>query len=141
MTNSVLTVAEANKAVVDAYYQAGVRGELRSFGVHMAEDFTVNAPNYFPWGGLHHGKDAFLDILDDLPEALDFSRFHYRSLTAEGDHVVAALNIGVTGRDSSVTISEHWTLRDGLAVSLWVAYFEPQALLDHLGIQYQLPES
>ena len=28
----------------------------------------------------------------------------------------------------SVKISEHWTVKDGRAVSLSVAYFEPQAL-------------
>jgi hypothetical protein len=31
-----------------------------------------------------------------------------------------------------------WTLRNGKVVSLWVAYFEPQALLDKLGITHGL---
>ena len=31
---------------------------------------------------------------------------------------------------------DHWTpLRDGKAISLWAAYFEPQAVLEKLGIK------
>ena len=44
-------------------------------------------------------------------------------------------NIGVTGTDAIVKIVNHRTLRDGKAISLWAAYFEPQALLEKLGIK------
>jgi pimeloyl-ACP methyl ester carboxylesterase len=39
------SVAEQNKAVVDAYYQAGVRGELRSFAEYLEEGNTRRAAN------------------------------------------------------------------------------------------------
>jgi ketosteroid isomerase-like protein len=123
-----------NKAVVDAYYQAGVRGELTSFAPYVAEDFRTSAPGYLPWGGRHDGAGYFRDVLHTLPDVLDFSRFEYESFVAEGDHVVALISIGVTGTDATVKISEHWTVRSGKALSIWVAYFEPQALLDKLGI-------
>jgi hypothetical protein len=38
----------------------------------------------------------------------------------------------VTGTADVIQISEHWEVRDGKALSLWVAYFEPQALLDKI---------
>ena len=44
----------------------------------------------------------------------------------------------VTGADAVVRISEHWSFRDGKATSLWEAYFEPQALLEKLGLSHQL---
>ena len=53
-------------------------------------------------------------------------------------HVVAVFNIGVTGTDAIVKIVDHWTLLDGKALSLWAAYFEPQAVLDQLGIKHGL---
>jgi hypothetical protein len=74
-----------------------------------------------------------LDILDHLPGALDFSRSRYESLTAEDDHVVAAITIGVTRSDATVTISGHWTLGEGRPCR-WV-------LLDPLGIQHGLREN
>ena len=38
----------------------------------------------------------------------------------------------MTGTDDVIKISEQWEVRDGKARSLWVAYFEPQALLDKI---------
>ena len=65
----------------------------------------------------------------------DFARFSYDNVVAEDGHVVAVFNIGVTGTDAIVKIVDHWTLLGGKAISLWAAYFEPQALLEKLGIK------
>jgi hypothetical protein len=105
--------SEQNKAVVDAYYQAGVRGRLTDFSRYLHTDFTTTAPNYLPWGGVLHPGAAFF-------------------------RVVALVNFGVTGSDAMIKISEHWTAKDGKATSIWVAYFEPQALLEKLGIAHGL---
>jgi hypothetical protein len=48
------------------------------------------------------------------------------------------INVGVTGTDAIIKISEHWTVRGSKATSIWVAYFEPQALLDKLGLSHGL---
>ena len=48
------------------------------------------------------------------------------------------INIGIKGSDATIKISEHWAVRDGKAASIWVAYFEPQALLDKLGLRHNL---
>ncbi|MFE4230011.1 nuclear transport factor 2 family protein [Arthrobacter sp. NPDC056886] len=130
-----MTSIQETKAVVDAYYQAGVEGHLPTFGEYLHDDFVVTAPNYLPWGGAHIGAQFFREqVLEHLSETLDFSRFSYEGFTAEGTNAVALINIGVVGTDDLVKISEHWEVVDGKARSLWVAYFEPQPLLKHLGI-------
>lgn len=130
-----------SKSVVDAYYQAGVRGTLTDFAPYLHADFTVTAPNYLPWGGVHHGAAFFRDsVLPNLPDVLDFGRFSYDVLFAEEDKVIALVNFGLTGSDATIKISEHWTVSDGKATSIWVAYFEPQALLEKLGIAHGLPD-
>ena len=112
------TESARNKAIVDAYYQAGVKGRLLDFAILLHPDFTTTAPNYLPWGGTHPGAAFFRDeVLPHLPEVLDFSRFSYETFFAEGEHVVALINIGVTGTDAIIKISEHWTVRDGKATS------------------------
>jgi ketosteroid isomerase-like protein len=126
------TVPDA-KTVADTYYQAGAAGHLPAFATYLHPDFTVTAPDYLPWGGTHPMEFFRDEVLHHLPETLDFSRFTYVSLTAEGDHAVAAIDIGVTGTDDSVRISEHWTVINGTARNLWVAYFEPAAMLAKLG--------
>jgi ketosteroid isomerase-like protein len=134
-----MATTDGTKAVVDAYYQAGVRGELPSFAPYLAADFSVTAPNYLPWGGTHVGA-AYYDtnVLHHLPETLDFGRFSYDSFISEGNHAVALITIGVTSTTDTVQISEHWKVNDGLAQSVWVAYFEPQAVLAQLQINHLL---
>jgi ketosteroid isomerase-like protein len=131
--------SEKTKAVVDAYYQAGVEKRLTDFGPYLHPDFTTTAPNYLPWGGVHLGAGFFRDqVLPTLPDVLDFGRFSYDRLYAEGEQAVALVNFGITGGDAMIKISEHWTVRDGKATSIWLAYFEPQALLDKLGLAHGL---
>ena len=133
------TTGEKSKAVVDAYYQAGVRGRLTDFASYLDPEFSTTAPNYLPWGGVHPGAAFFRDeVLPNLPDVLDFGRFSYDVFFAEDERVVALVNFGITGSDTTIKISEHWTVRDGQATSIWVAYFEPQALLDKLGIAHGL---
>jgi hypothetical protein len=99
----------------------------------------VTAPNHPPWGGPHEGAAFFSgDILPLLPQVFDFSRFSYVSVTAEDDRVAAIINMGVTGTDHVIKILDLWTIRNGTAVDLWVAYFEPQALHDKLGVAHKL---
>jgi hypothetical protein len=42
------TASEKSNAVVDAYYQAGVRGRLTEFAPYLHPDFSTTAPNYLP---------------------------------------------------------------------------------------------
>jgi hypothetical protein len=129
---------ERNKAVVDEYFKAGVQATSRA-SRHLHPDFTVTAPNYLPWGGRHVGAAFFRDyLLPSVTDVFDFARFSYDNVVGENGHVVAVFNIGVTGTDAIVKIVDHWTLLDGKAISLWAAYFEPQAVLDQLGIKHGL---
>ena len=130
---------ERDKAVVHAFYQAGIDGQLTSFARYLDPDFTWTAPNYLPWGGTHTGATLFRDqVLSRLPDVLDFTRFSYDNVVAEDGHVVAVINMGVTGTDAIIEIADHWTVRDGKVASIWVACFEPQALLEKLGIAHGL---
>jgi pimeloyl-ACP methyl ester carboxylesterase/ketosteroid isomerase-like protein len=135
MNLAVQSENEQNKAVVDEYFKAGVRGDLTSFAAYLHPDFSVTAPNYLPWGGRHVGAAFFRDrLLPGVTDVFDFARFSYDNVVAEDGHVVTVFNIGVTGTDAIVKIVDHWTIRDGKAISLWAAYFEPQAVLEKLGI-------
>ena len=131
---------ERDKAVVHAFYQAGIDGQLTSFARYLDPDFTWTAPNYLPWGGTHTGAALFRDqVLASLPNVFDFAQFSYVSVIAEEGRVDAVINQGVMGTGDVIKIVDCWTVRDGRAMSIWVAYFEPQALLDKLGITHGLP--
>jgi ketosteroid isomerase-like protein len=130
---------ERDKAVVHAFYQAGIDGDLTSFARYLDPNFTWTAPNYLPWGGTHTGATLFRDqVLSSLPDVFDFARFGYISVIAEDGHVDAVINQGVMGTAAVIQIVDCWTVRNGKVTSIWVAYFEPQALLDKLGLSHGL---
>jgi ketosteroid isomerase-like protein len=124
---------ERNRAIVRSFYDGGARGEITSFEDSLAEDFELFVPAYLPWGGCFN-KRQYVELLPKVAATLDFTRLRYESLTAEGGHVVALIDIGVQGTDKSIVISEHWDIAGGKAVRLRVAYYDPKALLEHLGL-------
>jgi ketosteroid isomerase-like protein len=126
-----MQTAEDAKAIVKSFYGGGARGEITSFADRLAENFELFVPPSLPWGG-QFNKAQYLSILPRVASTLDFARMRYMSLTAEGQHVVALIDIGVQGTDKSVIISEHWDIEDGKAIRLLVAYFDPKILLDQI---------
>jgi ketosteroid isomerase-like protein len=119
---------ERARALVKAFYDGGARGEITSFAASLSEDFQLFVPPQLPWGGTFD-KQQYIDLLPRVASTLDFAGMTYLSLTAEGEHVVALIEIGLQGTDTAVIISEHWDVRDGKAVRLRVAYFDPTPLL------------
>lgn len=123
---------ERARTLVKSFYDGGARGEITSFRDNLAEDFELFVPAYLPWGG-SFGKQEYVELLPQVASVLDFTRLEYLSLTAEGLHVVALIQIGVQGTDKSIIISEHWDIKHDKAIRLRVAYFDPKVLLDQIG--------
>jgi ketosteroid isomerase-like protein len=122
---------EQARETVKRFYAGGARGEITSFRDSLAEDFELFVPPQLPWGGTFN-KKQYIELLPRVAAVLDFGRLSYLSLTAEGTHVVALIKIGVQGTDGSIIISEHWDVRDGKAIRLLVAYFDPTLLLNQI---------
>ena len=119
------------KAIVRSFYDGGARGRITDFASQLSEDFELFVPDYLPWGG-RFDKAGYVALLPGVARALDFGKCRYLSLTGEGGHVVALIEIGVQGTDDTIIISEHWDIADSKAVRLRVAYFDPKILLDQL---------
>jgi ketosteroid isomerase-like protein len=125
------TSSERSRDIVKRFYAGGARGEITSFRDSLAEDFELFVPPQLPWGGTFN-KEQYVALLPRVAAVLDFARMTYLRLTAEETHVVALIEIGVQGTDGSIIISEHWDIRDGKAIRLLVAYFDPTPLLDQI---------
>ena len=123
---------ERARTLVRTFYDGGARGEITNFAGSLSEDFELFVPPQLPWGGTFN-KQQYIDLLPRVADALDFAKMTYLSLTAEGEHVVALIEIGVQGTDTAIIISEHWDVRNGKAVRLRVAYFDPTPLLRQAG--------
>lgn len=128
---TITSQTEQAREVVKRFYEGGARGEITSFRDNLAEDFELYVPPQLPWGGTFD-KKQYIELLPRVAAALDFARLTYLSLTAESMHVVALIKIGVQKTDGSIVISEHWDIRDGKAIRLLVAYFDPTLLLKQI---------
>ncbi len=127
-----VSAIDHNKAIVKAFYEGGRLGNITSFAEALDASFLLSAPTYLPWGGVSD-KRQYLDVvLPQVGRALDFARLEYVTETAEADRVIVLIDVGIHETDSTVKISEHWRLRDAKAISLWVAYYEPELLLAQL---------
>ncbi|MBR1218048.1 hypothetical protein JQ557_08615 [Bradyrhizobium sp. U87765 SZCCT0131] len=127
-------VTEANRAIVRSFYEGGGRHDLAGFASQLSDRFEVFVPDYLPWGGRSDKTRYITWVIPQVARSLDFGRLKFDSLTAEQNHVVAFIEIGVKGTDDSILISEHWDLFDSKAVKLRVAYYEPGILLKKLGL-------
>jgi ketosteroid isomerase-like protein len=127
--SDIASVEAEALAVVKSFYRYGAEGRITDFASFLSEDFALFVPEYLPWGG-RYDKAGYVSILPQVATTLDFSRCTYESLTVQGNHVVALIQIGVQATAESILISEHWDVADGKAVRLLVAYFDPMVLLD-----------
>lgn len=125
---NIASTSELPREIVKRFYAGGARGDITSFRDSLAEDFKLFVPPQLPWGGTFD-KAQYVALLPRVAAVLDFARMTYVSLTAEGSHVVALIKIAVQGTDDTILISEHWDIREGKAIRLLVAYFDPTALL------------
>jgi len=128
MTDQLLT--DQNKALVRSFYEGGTDSEAREYGEIFNPGFKVSAPDYLPWGGTSDLNAYLNNVLHQVTAVLDFKRCKIVSLVGENELVVIAIDIGLKGTDYSVRISEHWSIKGGKALSLWVAYYEPQKLME-----------
>ncbi|MBD1385931.1 hypothetical protein IDJ75_11620 [Mucilaginibacter rigui] len=127
MTDQDLT--NRNKALVRSFYEGGTDSEKKTYGEIFHPGFHVTAPNYFPWGGTSDLNEYLEDVLHQVTAVLDFERCSIVSLVGENDEIVIVIDIGLAGTEHFIRISEHWTIKDGKAINLWVAYFEPAELV------------
>ncbi|GGC66641.1 nuclear transport factor 2 family protein [Undibacterium terreum] len=133
---------EASKAVVRQFYVCAVQKDLARMEKLLHPDFTCGAPDYLPWGGTTITVEEYLKVtLPQVARVLDFSRFSFASLVAEGEDVVALINVGVMGTSAMLKISEHFVIKDGKAKSIWVAYYEPKALTELIALNARLDQA
>ena len=121
-----------NKAIVRSFYEGGTDSEAKEYGQIFHPDFKVTAPDYLPWGGISNLDEYLVNVLPQVTSVIDFSKCVINSLVAENEQIVIVVTFGVIGTPHQIVISEHWVIKDKLATSLWVAYFEPKAMVDRI---------
>jgi ketosteroid isomerase-like protein len=106
-----LEAVARNKAIVRSYYEGAERGDVSEFAKCLHPDFVALYSELLAVGRFTSRRWALPS--SDLPQAakaLDFGRFGYERFTAEDDHVVVLIRVGVAGSDATMA-HQIWSLR------------------------------
>jgi ketosteroid isomerase-like protein len=100
-----------NQDFLRELYVASFAGEMEAFPNAMARDFEAHVSPQLPWGGVHRGPDAFVNVvLPQLASAIDLSTMRLNSVSADGDRVAALMNAR-TAFGTDIWLAEHWLVR------------------------------
>ena len=123
---------EDSRALVVKFVEAF--GDQRFDDAHrlLHEEFVAHAAGDVPYSGDYRGSAGFLELVTKMSAALEVrptSDMHY---IADGDTVVLHYRLTFTGRGSGqsaeMSMSEVFTIRDGLIAELDVFYKNPSAV-------------
>jgi ketosteroid isomerase-like protein len=113
---------------------------VEAFGDHrfgdaqrlLHDEFVAHAAGDVPYSGDYRGSAGFLELITKMSEALAVTPTSEMQFIADGDKVVLHYRLTFTGRASGRTaemsMSEVFTVRDGLIMELDVFYKNPSAV-------------
>jgi ketosteroid isomerase-like protein len=106
------SLAESNKAVIRAFFEAGSRGDLDRVQELMADDIVIHQPAYLPYGG-SYGKSQFPQLAATMSRYIEMRRARVVNLVAEGDYVFVVLSVPDARTGQECTQGVQIRLRDG----------------------------
>jgi ketosteroid isomerase-like protein len=130
--------AQRNKQSVLALYSALTGGGATSAYTIMQQlldrDVIVYHPDSLPFGGTHHGREAFLtQSASNAGRHVDARRIKLEGMVAEGDDVVVRwrfpFRINPTDEFVDVEVNEWLTFRDGKIVEARPFYWDTAQLV------------
>lgn len=114
---------QSNKKIIQRILADFAAGRVESLLAAISEDVVWELPHThraYPIRPSYTGRDATLQLLEDVGALSDVSVFEPREFIAEGDAVVVITHevatVKATGRTHSQDFVQVWTLRDGKIV-------------------------
>jgi ketosteroid isomerase-like protein len=122
MTTSA-SVAESNKAVILAFFEAGSRGDLDRVQELMADDLVIHQPAYLPYGGSYR-KSQFPQLAATMSRYIVMRSARVVNLIAEGEYVFVVLAVPDARTGHECTQGVQIRLRDGQLVENHVFFHD-----------------
>ncbi|WP_319435554.1 nuclear transport factor 2 family protein [Mycobacterium sp. RTGN5] len=126
------TQTEASRALVMKFVEAfgGQRFDDAQRLLH--DEFVAHAAGDVPYSGDYRGSAGFLELVTKMSGALEVLPTSEMHFIADGHTVVLHYRLRFTGRASGesaeMSMSEVFTIRDGLILELDVFYKNPAAV-------------
>jgi ketosteroid isomerase-like protein len=97
-------------------YAAAAAGDMAVLQEILADDFSVEEPNFLPYGGSHHGREAFVALFAEVSKVIDLTALVLDGLTVEDEFAYARVRVPLVDGSGDAFILEEWRLRDGRVV-------------------------
>jgi ketosteroid isomerase-like protein len=126
------TQTEDSRALVVKFVDAFGEQRFDDARSLLHDEFVAHAAGDVPYSGDYRGAAGFLDLVTKMSEALDVTPTSAMHFIADGETVVLHYRLRFTGRASGnsaeMSMSEVFTIRDGLIIELDVFYKNPSAV-------------
>ncbi|MGW0832686.1 nuclear transport factor 2 family protein [Streptomyces prunicolor] len=120
---------EQSRAVVEAMFEAGKKGDVERVVSYLSDDVQIIEPLFLPFGKTYHGKDGFFDLAQILPNYLDLSAITVHYTIADGDRVAACVGIPDVATGELTRFIEQFTVKDGKIVENRLFYHDAAGLV------------
>jgi uncharacterized protein len=113
---------------------AGNRDGLRGL---LHEDVVVHEAPTVPYGGDHHGSNAFMDLFETVQGTWKFTEtFQYTYYESGPDTVILQVEVdaiaAATGKPIRLRLAEIFTIREKKIAELDVYYWDTAAMIEAL---------
>jgi hypothetical protein len=103
----------------------------------LASDVVVHEAPTLPYGGDHHGPEAFIKLFETVQSTWKFTEaFRYTYYVSDPDTVNLMVEVdsiaAATGKPLRLRLAEIFTIRDGQIAELDVYYWDTAAMLEAL---------
>jgi ketosteroid isomerase-like protein len=117
------STTERNRRTVEAFFDAGSRGDLGEAQSYMADDIALHQPSFLPYGGTYD-KDTFPALAGEMSHYIEMRKARLIRILADGDYVFVVLTVpdARTGHDCIQGIQI--LLRDGKFVENTIFYHD-----------------
>lgn len=124
------------ESVVRGLIDAVTAGDIDGMLSRLAPDVEINEPESLPYGGVHHGIDAFLkDVIEVMLAKAEMDSTNHKFATT-GDTVVVSMLASATSRSTGKVLEmpfvELHTVKDGLVSRIDVYPKDTKQLVDFL---------
>jgi ketosteroid isomerase-like protein len=86
------SVSARNKQVVEAFFDAGARGDLDEAQSYMADDLVIRQAGFLPYGGTY-SKETFPALAATMSRYIEMKNARLIRVLADGDYVFVVLTV------------------------------------------------
>jgi len=104
---------DKTRNLVTRMYTAAAAGDLATLQQILDPDFSVEEPNFLPYGGTYKGLQEFAALFGEVAKVIDLSKLELDGLTVEGDIAYGRVRAPLVDGSGTASILEEWRLRDG----------------------------